>query len=215
MMQSWEREQSGVAQGRFTDISRESWQAVNLESGVIVPAAQAGLLAGAVGLAGLTAGGALAVLLRWPVEVPAAAAVVLASGLFAWEAYRAVTWARESSVLAREEYTNRQEAQAAASNERITLEWIEHNDDGSVKRAVFDQLGVSRERLAVLIHAERLSKRGLMEVGFNDAEAMRLLSQLLTLGYITRVVDNAPGEWTSRGRALCKAFAGGGGGGGG
>jgi len=213
-MQSWEREQSGVAHGRFTDINRETWQPVNLESGVVVPAAQAGLLAGAVGLAGLTAGGALAGLLRWPVEYPAAAAVILASALFAREAYRAVTWARES-VMAREEYFTRQDAQAAASHERVTLEWIEHNDDGSVKRAVFDELGVSRERLAVLVHAERLSKRGLMEVGFNDAEAMRVLSQLLTLGYITRQADNAPGEWTSKGRSLQRAFAGGGGGGGG
>ncbi len=214
-MQTWEREQSGLAQGRFTDIARENWQPVTLESGVIIPAAQAGLLAGAVGLAGLTTGGALAVLLRWPVEVPAAAAVITASVLFAREVYRAVGWTRENLILAREEYSNRLEAQAAASNERVTLEWIEHNEDGSVKRAIYDELGISRESLAVLVHAERLSKRGLMDVGFNDGQAMRLLSQLLTLGYITRAAVNAPGEWTSKGRSLKRAFAGGGGGGGG
>lgn len=214
MMQAWELEQSGLAQGRFTDVSRESWQPLTLESGVIVPAAQAGLLAGAVGMFGLTAGGAVGLLLHIPFEYPGAAAVVVASGLFAWEVYQAVRWTRDSMVLARERYTNRQEAQAAASNERIVLEWVEHDDSGGVKHAVYDELGISRERLAVLVYAERLSKRGLMDLGFNDAQAMRLLSQLLTLGYITRAADNAPGEWTSKGRSLKRAFAGGGGGGG-
>jgi hypothetical protein len=213
-MPGWEREQSDAVHGRFTDIARESWQPLTWESGVVVPGAQAGLLAGAVGLAVLTAGGAVAFLCDWPVEAPAAAAVLIASVIFAREVYRAVRFSRESMLLAREQYTNQQAAQAAASNERITLEWIEHTEDGGVKRAVYDELGVPREKLGALVNAPRLSKRGLMDAGFNDAQAMRLLAQLLTLGYITREADNAPGEWTARGRALCKAFAGGGGGGG-
>lgn len=211
----WEREQTGLAQGKFSEIKRDNWQVLTFESGVIVPLGQAGLLAGAVGLFSLAAAGMGGMFWDIPFKYPAAGAAVIASGMFAREVYRAVCWTRDNVMVSRERYSNRQEAQAAASNERITLEWIEHNDDGSVKHAVFDQLGVSRESLAVLVHAERLSKRGLMEVGFNDAEAMRVLSQLLTLGYITRAADNAPGEWTSKGRSLKRAFAGGGGGGGG
>jgi len=210
----WERERSGVAEGRFTDITRDNWQPLTFQSGVLVPCGQAGLLAGAVGLFGLTLAGMVGLFLDIPFKYPGAAAVVIASGLFAREVYRGVRWIRESLVLSQERYTTRQEAQAAASNERITLEWIERDDNGGVKRAVYDELGVSRESLAVLVHAERLSKRGLMELGFNDAQAMRLLSQLLTLGYISRAADNAPGEWTSKGKSLQRAFTGGGGGGG-
>jgi hypothetical protein len=210
----WEREQTGLAQGKFSEIKRDNWQVLTFESGVIVPFGQAGLLAGAVGLFSLAAAGMGGMFWDIPFKYPAAGAAVVASGMFAREVYRAVRWTRDNVMVSRERYSNRQEAQAAASNERITLEWIEHNADGSVKRAVYDELGISRERLALVARVDGLSKRTLMDVGIGDTEAMRLVSQLLALGYVMREADNQPAYWTKKGKALQRAFAGGGGGGG-
>jgi hypothetical protein len=220
MTQFIEPNQAGLGESAFSRIEKQAWQPVGPET-AYVPALQQLIVSGAkaafVGLAGIT--GSILVSVAFPQATLEAVLVSLGGGLLAglYDFQRNIDVRYSDSregELSRELYEKQLQAEAATSNERITLEWIERNADGSVKRAVYDELGVSRDDLALVARAERLSKRGLMDVGLNDAQAMRLLTQLLALGYITRQADNLPAEWTSKGKAVKRAFAGGGGGGG-
>ena len=116
--------------------------------------------------------------------------------------------------LSREEYTTEKRQGGITDKTTVTIEWIDKSDDVDVEQMRYQPLEASPEQLALVCGADRLSKRGLMDVGLSDSQSMRLLAQLLSFGYISRQADNMPAEWTSKGKALRRAFAGGGGGGG-
>jgi len=115
---------------------------------------------------------------------------------------------------AREHYRNEKQQGAQADKTTVTLELVDRQANNGYGRTVYEELDASPEQLALVARADRLSKRGLMDAGMNDSQAMRLLAQLLALGYIARAAENMPAEWTSKGQVLRRAFAGGGGGGG-
>ncbi len=208
----YERDRYGVGQGQYSSIERETWQQITFQAGVLVPAGQAVIIAGSWALVVGIVGGVVCHLVGWPVKYGLLAGGLALAVLMAWQMSTAIEWTR-GAYLAREHYRNEKQQGAQADKTTVTLEWVDRQANNGYGRTVYEELEASPEQLALVARADRLSKRGLMDAGMNDAQAMRLLAQLLALGYIARQAENMPAEWTSKGQALRRAFAGGGGGG--
>jgi hypothetical protein len=209
-----DRERFGVAQGQYSRIDRESWQPITFQAGVLVPVGQASVIAFSCGLVVTICAMILCHVARWPVKYGALAGALSWSVLLAWRSVEAINWTR-SAYLAKEHYTAEKQQGAQADKTVVSLQWTDTQANGRFGRTVYEDLSVSPEQLALVVQADRLSKRGLMDSGLNDVQSMRLLAQLLTFGYILRKADNLPAEWTSKGQALRKTVGSGGGGGGG
>lgn len=210
----YERDRYGVGQGQYSSIERETWQQITFQAGVLVPVGQAAVIAGSWGMVVGIVAGVVCHMAGWPVTYALAAGGLALAVLMAWQMGAAIEWTR-GAYLAREHYRNEKQQGAQADKTTVTLEWIDRQANNGFGRTVYEDLDVTPEQLALVARADRLSKRGLMDAGLNDAQSMRLLAQLLALGYITRKADNLPADWTSKGEALRRAFGGGGGGGGG
>ncbi|MEJ5311753.1 MAG: hypothetical protein WHX52_18480 [Anaerolineae bacterium] len=208
----FERDRYGVGQGQYSSIERETWQQITFQAGVLVPVGQAAVIAGSWALVVGIVAGVVCHLAGWPVKYALAVGALALAVLMAWQTGAAIDWTR-GAYLARERYMTEKQQGAQADKTVVTVEWVDRQANSGYGRTVYEDLAVSPEQLALVARADRLSKRGLMEAGLNDAQAMRLLAQLLALGYIARQADNLPATWTSKGEALRKAFAGGGGGG--
>lgn len=209
----YERDRYGVGNGQYSSIERETWQQVTFQTGVLVPTGQAAVIAGSWGLVVGIAGGVVCHLGGWPVKYGLLAGSLALAVLLAWQIGAAIEWTR-GAYLAKERYANEKQQSAATDKTTVTLELVDRQANNGFGRTVYEELDASPEQLALVARADRLSKRGLMDAGINDAQSMRLLAQLLALGYIARQAENMPAEWTSKGNALRRAFAGGGGGGG-
>jgi len=210
----YERDRYGVGMGQFSNVEKETWQQINFQAGVLVPVGQATVIAGSWGMVILVAAGIVCSLAGWPAKYALMTGSLAMAVLMAWQSCAAISWAR-GAYLAREHYRNERQQGAQADRTTITLEVIDRQANNGYGRTVYEDLDVSAEQLAIVARADRLSKRGLMNAGLNDAQAMRLLAQLLAMGYVVRQADNEPARWTAKGEALRRAFAGGGGGGGG
>ncbi len=210
----YERDRYGAGVGHFSSVEKETWQQVTFQAGVLVPFGQAAVIAGSWGLVITIAAAVVCNLEGWPVKYALLAGALAAAVLLAWQSVMAIEWTR-GAYLARERYETERKQGAQVDRTVVTLEVIDRHANNGYGRTVYEDLDISPEQLALVAKAERLSKRGLMSAGLNDAQAMRLLAQLLAMGYIVRQADNEPARWTAKGEALRRAFAGGGGGGGG
>ena len=209
----YERDRYDVGQGQYSSIERETWQQITFAAGVLVPAGQAAIIAGSWGMVVLIVAGVVCNLAGWPVKYALAAGGLAMAVLMAWQTGAAIEWTR-GAYLAKERYLTEKQQGAQVDKTTVTVELIDRQANNGYGQTLYEQLDTSPEQLALVARADRLSKRGLMDAGMNDSQAMRLLAQLLAMGYIARAADNVPAEWTSKGAALRRAFAGGGGGGG-
>ena len=209
----YERDRYGVGHGQYSSIERETWQQITFAAGVLVPAGQAAIIAGSWGMVVLIVAGVVCSLAGWQVKYALAAGGLALAVLMAWQTGAAIEWTR-GAYLAKERYLTEKQQGAQVDKTTVTVELIDRQANNGYGQTLYEQLDTSPEQLALVARADRLSKRGLMDAGMNDSQAMRLLAQLLAMGYIARAADNVPAEWTSKGAALRRAFAGGGGGGG-
>lgn len=209
----YERDRYGVGQGQYSSIERETWQQITFQAGVLVPAGQAAIIAASWGVVVGIVAGVVCHLVGWPVKYGLLAGGLALAVLMAWQTGAAIQWTR-GAYLAKERYLTEKQQGAQADKTTVTVEWIDRQANAGYGRTVYDDLSASPEQLATVTQADKLSKRNLMALGMNDAQAMRLLGQLLALGYASRQADNEPAQWTNKGEALRRAFAGGGGGGG-
>lgn len=209
----YERDYQGVAQGQYSTIVRESWQQITFQAGVLVPIGQAAAIATSSGLVAAIFAGIICHIYTLPFRYVLITGMLVDSIIFAWQSAASIAWTR-GAYLAKERYLTERRQGAQADKTTVTVELIDRQANSGYGQTLYDEIGASPEQLALVVRADRLSKRGLMDVGLSDAHAMRLLAQLLALRYIVRQADNEPAEWTSKGQALRRAFAGGGGGGG-
>ncbi|MBN2005088.1 MAG: hypothetical protein JXA21_17140 [Anaerolineae bacterium] len=197
-----EKEQLQVSAGRWASIVKEQWQQTDMEHGVMVPLAQSGILAGAVGLTVFT----VSALTIAPVGIAAGLGAVGACLAFTWSFFDGMAWAR-SVLVSREKWESEAAQQGQAEASRLTIEWVDRESG----RMVFDELGVSLDTLQQIAQpGTQLSKRGLTSLGISEGQAMTVLARMVALNYAQRERDNAPAQWTSKGKALMRAFAGGG-----
>lgn len=210
----YERDYQGVVQGQYSTIVRESWQPINFQSGVSVPLGQAVSISLATGILTAITGLAVCHLGHWPARYALLACAFVSSIVFLRQSVSAIAWMR-NAYLARDRYLTEKRQGAQAEKTVVSIQWTDPRANNGYSRTVYEDLEIAPEQLSLAVSADRLSKRGLMEAGLNDAQAMRLLLQLLAFGYIVRQADNEPARWTSKGEALRRAFGGGGGGGGG
>lgn len=197
-----EKEQMQVSAGRWASIVKEQWQPTDMEHGVLVPLAQAGMLAGGVGLSLFT----VSALTIAPVGIAAGVGAVGACLAFTWHIFDGIAWAR-SVLVNRETWQSETAQQGQAEAARLTIEWVDRESG----RMVFDELGVTLDTLQQIAQpGTQLSKRGLTSLGISESQAMTILARMVALNYAQRERDNAPAQWTSKGRALVRSFAGGG-----
>jgi len=197
-----EREQLQVSSGRWASIVKEQWQPTDMEHGVLVPLAQAGMVAGGVGLSAFT----FSALTIAPVGIAAGIGAIGACLAFTWSVFDGLAWAR-SVLVNRETWQSESAQQGKSDMARVTVEVIDRESG----RMVFDELGVSFETLRQIAQpGTQLSKRGLTSLGISESQAMAVLAQMVALNYAQRERDNAPAQWTSKGKALLRAFGGGG-----
>lgn len=209
----YERDYSGIAHGQYATIVREQWQPINFQSGVLVPLGQASSVAFSVTLLTTITGLIVCHLARAPMRYALIAGALVGAGIFAWQSVAAIAWMR-GAYLAKDRYLTEKKSGAQIDKTVVSIQWTDPRANNGYSRTVYEDLDVTPEQLGLVANADRLSKRGLMDVGLNDAQAMKLLAQLLTMGYIMRTSGSEPAQWTSKGTALRRAFAGGGGGGG-
>lgn len=208
-----------IQKTEWQQLSNDAWRMPTTEQGII--SASRGLLVG-VGVS-VVAGGFLAIgnslagfdLASPLVALPVGIVAGLGYALYDFQENIAKLFQLYRDRMTRQElYERETKAAAMQSNERVTLEVIERQGNNA-GRIVYDVLDIDSHNLAIVARDNTtLSKRGLMSLGFSDTSAMTLLQKMLETGYITRTSGNAPAQWTSKGRALVKAFGGGGGGGG-
>lgn len=208
-----ERDRYGIGQGQYSDIRREHWQPITFQAAVLVPLGQGVVIGLTWGLVATLAGAVVCNLAGWPVRFGLSFGGLAGAVLVACQAGASILWIRDA-YLSREEYTTERTQGAQADKTTVTIELVDRQANNGYGQTLRDQLDASPEQLALVASAERLSKRGLMDAGMSDSQAMRLLSQLLAFGYIARQADNMPASWTNKGQALRRAFTGGGGGGG-
>jgi len=209
----YDRERYGTNQGQYSDIQRESWQPITFQAGVLVPVGQAGVIAFSCGLVITILALVLCNVAGWPAKWGLLAGGLGWSILLAWRSIEAINWTR-GAYLARERYRAAKEQGAQADKTVISIQWTDPKANNGYSKTIYEDLDVTPEQLAIVARSERLSKRGLMEAGLSDTQSMKLLTQLLALGYILRTAGNEPASWTAKGAALRRAISGGGGGGG-
>lgn len=197
-----EQTQTQTASQKWHGITKVQLQPLTLESAVVIPAAWASMLSVPLG----AAAGIVAAVASGKLITGAAIGTVVTLGAFWWEAGAAIAAARAVEVQ-REEYDGGSESAARAARAVVRLEVTEQRSTG-YNRTIYDELQTDIETLRAICAAERLSVRGLGEVGIASDAAMPLLAALVARGYVAREADNKPGEWTARGKALCKALTG-------
>lgn len=212
-----EKDTMNIVAGKWGSIVKTEYRATDIEHAVYVPALQS-LLLGAG--AGLTIGFGLGVTIA-PPDIALCAGVLTGCGVFTFSVWESIPWARKSPAY-REVWKSETAQAGGVESARVRLEVIERqeeSEDGMIHPGDTlknEQLDIDIDTLELIATpATVLSKRGLMEMGLGDTLAMRLLAQLVALQYIHYPESNAPAQWTKRGVALCRAFAGGGAGGGG
>jgi len=205
-----ERDSLSMSSGRWASIEKLQYRHTDIEHAVIVPLYQAAALGVAVGVASSS----LVALTGGSFELCAGVAVASTATTFTLSLFDAIRWAR--TALESEELWESESAQrGGAESATVRVELVEQATRGGMMgRVVYDELSTDAATLASIAQpGTQLSKRGLMSLGLSDTGAMSLVAQLLALGYATRSRDNEPARWTSKGKALCRAFGGGGGGG--
>lgn len=211
-----EKDTMNIVAGKWGSIVKTEYRATDIEHAVYVPALQS-LLLGAG--AGLTVGVGLGVTIA-PPDVAFCAGVLTCCVVFTFSVWDSIPWARKAPAY-REVWTSETAQAGGIESARVRLEVIERKDEGEDgllhpgDALRNEQLNVDIDTLQLIAKPSTvLSKRGLMDMGIGDTLAMRILAQMVELRYIHYPESNAPAQWTNRGMALCRAFAGGGAGGG-
>jgi hypothetical protein len=206
MTQQLEHDFSQGTAGKWAEVHKtRPGRPITLESDVLVPFSQAALL-GALTAMPVTA---ITGLVTHDFGAAVASAFVTFGCVTAVSAFKLVDTVL-STIWQTEEYLSEIAFSESAESARVTVELVKNREVGhDVQvggRVVYDELNCSSHDLALVLDAERLSKRGLMEIGLSDSVSMSILSELLRLGYIAREADNQPATWTAKGKALRKAL---------
>lgn len=209
----YERDRYGAGVGQYSNIKRDAWQPVTFQSGVLVPLGQGVVIGGAWGIVAMIAGVIVCNLAAWPVRYGLLSGALAGVVLVAWQCAASVSWVR-GAYLSKERYQKESSKGAAVERSTMTVEWVEHSEDGGVKRMRREGLPGTYEELAIVTRQSELSKRTLTRAGIGDDLALEVLAVLTNLNYITKRAGNSKSVWTSKGNAWRRGFAGGGGGGG-
>lgn len=214
MTYSVEEQRAAREAGNYNHVSRETFQPIDRHNW-LVPTIQQAIESTALGVFVFVAGIVAGVVMRY-MGIPdiglevfgVSLGVGALVGLYNfWRTISKRFTAVGDAVIKREVMERETRKAAASSASTVRIEWWDAgSEEHPYGRAVWDELGVSRETLAIACNAERLSKSGLKAVGLDGGVSLSLLTQFFERQYIVRPKQNKPAQWTSKGKALKRAF---------
>lgn len=214
MTTQFENNQTAAGAGSFSLIEEKTWQPAT-KDGWQLPVIEQGIQSAARGalviVAGITAATIGQGLVNGVFLTGMGASLALGVGAALYDFQRNVHVLFETyriQELSTKRYEKESSSGAAHSESTVTIEVLKHKENGYID-IDRDLIHTDDDTLALACSLDALSKRALQSAGIGETRGMRLVSDLLTYGYLWRPAENEPAVWTLRGEALRHRIGGG------